>query len=84
MTDLAIANSEGFEGDDFIRVAQADIGVKLGKLLSGSVEVDKFILNEPEINLVRAANGAVNWNFAEGGMRRKVPKPPEAIAVSAM
>ena len=67
VTDLAIANGEGFEGDHFIRVAQADIGVKLGKLLSGSVEVDKFILNEPEINLVRAANGAVNWNFAEGG-----------------
>ena len=65
--ELTIANADGFEGDYLVKVAEADIGVNLFKLLSDSVEVDRFILTEPEINLARTATGAVNWNLAEGG-----------------
>ena len=63
--DLEIANADGFEGDYLARVAEADIGVKLFSLLSGAVEVDRFVLTEPDIILARAADGRVNWNFAE-------------------
>ncbi len=61
---LTIANAEGFDGDYLMRVAEADIGVNLFKLLANAVEVDRFVLTGPEINLVRKADGAVNWNFA--------------------
>ncbi|MHA7871325.1 MAG: AsmA family protein [Hyphococcus sp.] len=65
VTDLAIANEDGFEGGHLATVAEADIGVKLFKVLfSREVEIDRFVLTEPEINLARKADGAVNWNLA--------------------
>jgi len=64
VTDLEIANAEGFEGAYLARVKSADIGVKLFSLLSGSVEVERFVLTEPELNLAVAQDGAVNWNLA--------------------
>ena len=64
VTDLEIANAEGFEGDYLARVGRADIGVKLFALLSGIVEVERFVLTEPDIALVSAADGRVNWNLA--------------------
>ncbi len=63
--DLEIANAEGFEGDYLARVGQADIGVRLFKLVfDRAVEVDQFVLTDPDMNLRRAADGMVNWNFA--------------------
>ncbi len=62
--NLEIANADGFEGDYLARVSEADIGVKLFSLLSGAVEVDRFILTEPDIVLARTSDGRVNWNFA--------------------
>ena len=64
--NLEIANAEGFDGPYLARVGEADIGVKLFALLSGIVEVDRFVLTEPEIALARAGDGRVNWNLAEG------------------
>lgn len=66
VNDLTIANAEGFEGDTLARVKDASVGVKLFALLSGSVEVDQFVLTEPAINLVRKSDGTVNWNLAAG------------------
>ena len=66
VSDLTIANAEGFEGDTLARVKRANVGVKLFPLLSGSVEVDQFVLTEPAINLIRKADGSVNWNLAAG------------------
>ncbi len=65
VTDLTIANAEGFPGDYLARVEEADIGVKLLPLLSDSVEIDRFVLTRPDIRLIRAENGAVNWNLAQ-------------------
>lgn len=62
--DLEIANEVGFEAPYLIRVEEADIGVKLLPLLSESVEIDRFILTRPEINLTRNKAGDINWNLA--------------------
>lgn len=63
--DLSIANAEGFDGAPLARVAEADIGVKLSKLITNqTVEVDRFVLIEPKVNLARKADGTVNWNLA--------------------
>ncbi len=61
---LEIANADGFDGPYLTRVENADLGVKLFALLSGIVEVDRFVLTEPDIYLERAADGRVNWNLA--------------------
>lgn len=62
--DLAIANAEGFEGDHLVRIAKADLGVKLRPLLSGKVEITRFSLDAPDFNLRKSADGRVNWNLA--------------------
>ncbi|MEO1135379.1 MAG: AsmA family protein [Pseudomonadota bacterium] len=61
---LTIANAEGFEGDHLLTVEEADIGVKLLPLLSESVEIGRFVLTRPEINLAKKRNGEINWNLA--------------------
>lgn len=66
VSELTIANEEGFDGETLARVKEADIGVKLGPLLSGAVELDRFVLTEPAINLIRKADGSVNWALATG------------------
>ncbi len=62
--NLEIANADGFDGDYLARVEEADIGVKLLPLLSQTVEIDRFVLTRPDIRLMRAKSGAINWNLA--------------------
>ncbi len=62
--DLKIANAAGFDGDYLATVKRADIGVKLMPLFSKRVEITRFVLTEPDLNLQKAASGAVNWNLA--------------------
>lgn len=64
--DLVIANAEGFEGDYLAKVARADIGVRLIPLFSRRVEISRFVLTKPDLNLRKSADGAVNWNLAKG------------------
>ncbi len=66
VSDLVIANDEGFEGDHLARVSRADIGVNLSPLFKGRVEISRFVLTGPDLNLQRAADGRVNWNLARG------------------
>ncbi len=65
VSSLEIANAEGFTDDYFARVSEAQIGVKLFPLFSGEVELDQFILTEPDIKLERTKSGLVNWNLAQ-------------------
>lgn len=64
VNDLEIGNAEGFNGDFLARVETADIGVKIMPLFQQSVEINRFVLNKPDLNLVRNKNGDVNWNIA--------------------
>lgn len=64
VSDLVVANAEGFAGDHLARVERADIGVKLMPLFGGRVEISRFILTRPDLNLQKATSGAVNWNLA--------------------
>ena len=64
VSDLVIANADGFEGGYLAKVARADIGVRLMPLLSKRVEISRFVLTKPDLNLQKAADGAVNWNLA--------------------
>ncbi|NWG71393.1 MAG: AsmA family protein, partial [Parvularculaceae bacterium] len=65
VADLQIANAEGFADPYLAFVREADIGVKLLPMLTGgAIEIERFVLTEPDINLARAKDGAVNWNLA--------------------
>ncbi|WP_031552779.1 AsmA family protein [Parvularcula oceani] len=62
---LTVANAEGFDAPYFLRVGEADIGVKLLPLLSSRIEITRFVLQEPEINLEATPEGEANWTFAQ-------------------
>lgn len=74
--DLIIANAEGFDGDHLARVERADIGVKLMPLFGGRVEISRFVLTRPDLNLQKSKSGAVNWNLAASS----APQPEGAPA----
>jgi AsmA protein len=65
--DLTIANAPGFAGPHLAKVRRADIGVKLIPLFSGRVDITRFVLTEPDLNLEKTADGRVNWNLARAG-----------------
>ncbi|MEL7488538.1 MAG: AsmA family protein, partial [Pseudomonadota bacterium] len=64
VSDLKVANAEGFDGATFVEMEAAEIGVKLLPVLSRRVEIKTFVLRKPVLNLARAADGSVNWNLA--------------------
>ena len=76
VSDLVIANAEGFDGDHLARVERAEIGVKLMPLFGGRVEISRFVLTRPDLNLQKAKSGAVNWNLASSAS----PQPEGAPA----
>lgn len=63
VNDLVVANAEGMQADAFASVEEAAIGVGLLPLLGGAVEVDRFVLKRPVINLEKTVDGRVNWEL---------------------
>jgi AsmA protein len=58
---LTVANAEGFDAPYLLRVAEADVGVRLLPLLGGTVEITRFDLASPDINLQATPEGEANW-----------------------
>lgn len=65
--DLKMGNPEQFGSGEFVKVKSFEARVKLLPLLSKKIEIDKFVLDGPEIELVKLEDGAVNWRFAREG-----------------
>ena len=59
--NVRFANMEGGTGADMVRLKGIEAELKIWPLLRGSVEVDRFVLIEPEFNLEIDAEGRANW-----------------------
>lgn len=66
MNEVAIANADWGTADRVAAMERLDVGLKLFPLIGGTVEVERFVLIGPEINLETAADGRVNWTFGTG------------------
>lgn len=54
---------QGFEGgEDLLALEALELRLALWPLISGNVQVDRFVLMRPQINLVKDAQGQVNWD----------------------
>jgi AsmA protein len=60
-SDLRLGNPAGFTEKDFIKVKSFEARVKLLPLLSKDVQIKRFVLNEPQIVLVKNKDGRANW-----------------------
>ena len=64
VSDLTIANAEGFPGGPLVSMEEAEIGVRLAPVIQRKVEIKTFVLRKPTLNLARSPDGLVNWNLA--------------------
>jgi AsmA protein len=60
-SDLRLGNPAGFTEKDFVTVKSFEVRVKLLPLLSKDVQIKRFVLNEPQIVLVKNKKGLENW-----------------------
>jgi len=76
-SDFRLGNPEGFGAKDFLVVKSFEAHVKLMPLLSREVQVDSFILDGPEIYLVKKKNGSANWEGLGSSNKPKGEKKDE-------
>lgn len=63
----SISNPPDFGEAPFASMKQLRAAVKLWPLLFGKVEIDQFVLVEPNIALIQREDGSNNWTFAFAG-----------------
>lgn len=71
LSDLTLGSPEGFDQRNFITVKEFEVRVKVLPLLSKNVQVKKFVVDSPEIFLVKDKTGATNWDM--GGTQASTP-----------
>ncbi len=82
LSDLILGSPEGFDQKTFISVKQFEVRVKVLPLLSKTVQVKKFVMDSPEIFLVKNKTGSTNWDM--GGAQASTPaKKPKETSASA-
>lgn len=76
LTDATFSSAEWAEQKDMLRLSAMDVHVALAPLFQKRVEIVRFVLRRPEINLEVSPSGQKNWEF-------DVPaadKPKETVA----
>ncbi|MGD1933272.1 MAG: AsmA family protein [Candidatus Phaeomarinobacter sp.] len=61
--DVTFANAPGAQTENMATMKELRAELAIMPLLSGTVQVDEFVLREPVINLEIARNGTPNWQF---------------------
>lgn len=85
---VRFANAEWGSSPDMVTMESLQVALKILPLLSGNVEISRFILVEPEINLEVNGQGTPNWQFApmeqaaEAAPGEAAPAEEEAPAAS--
>lgn len=64
MKNVTFSNAPGARSAEMATLGSLDVELAIWPLLSGEVEVDRFVLVDPVINLEVDAQGRPNWQFA--------------------
>ncbi len=75
-SDFHLGNPAGYAHKDFVTIGSFEAHLKLLPLLSKRVEIDRFVLNGPEIDLERQKDGRTNWQGI-GVQKQKAPAGAE-------
>jgi AsmA protein len=59
---MSFSNAEGFGALPMVKVNEASISVDLASLVAFAPEIDKLVLRDLEINLIRNKAGVTNWD----------------------
>jgi AsmA protein len=69
-SDLRLGNTPGFTEKELVTVKSFEVRVKLLPLIFKDIQVKRFILNEPNITLVKNKNGQVNWTQPDDAQKK--------------
>jgi AsmA protein len=72
---VALANPPGAASSDMVRLKAVELDLGIWPLVHGTLEVDRFVLVEPQIDLEVDAEGRPNWRL--GGPADRSAQPPE-------
>ncbi|MFN7114165.1 MAG: AsmA family protein [Alphaproteobacteria bacterium] len=64
LKDVTFSSADWAEQRNMLRLGEVDVHVALRPLFEKRLEIIRFVLNEPEINLEVSPSGARNWEFA--------------------
>ncbi|MDH3629552.1 MAG: AsmA family protein [Gammaproteobacteria bacterium] len=59
---MSFSNAEGFGALPMVKVKEASISVDLASLVTFAPEIDKLVLRDLELNLIRNKAGVTNWD----------------------
>ena len=71
---MSFSNAEGFGALPMIKVKEASISVDLASLISFAPEIDKLVLRDLEINLIKNKVGVNNWDDLVSKSAQAKPK----------
>ncbi|MBC7838512.1 MAG: AsmA family protein, partial [Nitrospiraceae bacterium] len=77
---FTVLDDPAFGSGPFASLASLDIGVKLGPLLSGTVEVEEITLRNPVITVIKNKSGVLNGSTI-GRTGVTVPKTPSRAPI---
>ncbi|MEM7004942.1 MAG: AsmA family protein, partial [Pseudomonadota bacterium] len=84
VSDVTVANPDGFSRQNIVEAGQLRASVKWGPLLTGSVRVQEMALIEADVELERLEDGRSNWEFGDAETDTEVPSPaPEGGEIDA-
>jgi AsmA family protein len=85
VADVRFANAPGGSRPDMAAIARLDAEVALWPLLSGRIQIDRFVLSGADILLETDAKGRGNWLFAaDNAPPAAAPGRPLALTVGAV
>lgn len=64
LVDVTMANAEGGKADKLARLKSLDVEVDLFAILGGDVQVKRFVLIDPVINVEKDKSGRFNFEFS--------------------
>ncbi|HEY6336155.1 MAG TPA: AsmA family protein [Alphaproteobacteria bacterium] len=74
--DVSFGNVPGAADPDMATLKRLVLELRLLPLISGSIQVSRFVLIEPSISLEVDKNGVGNWIFAKGAPGATQPNAP--------
>jgi uncharacterized protein involved in outer membrane biogenesis len=87
VNDVVVADDPAFSNEPFVRAKDVTVSVRILPLLRKRVEVKRFTLNEPSINIIRRGDGTTNFASLAGGEAAPADAageaPPDAPAAAA-
>jgi AsmA protein len=76
MSEFRMGNPPGFKEKDFASIKSFDIQVKLLPLIFKDIQIKRFVIENPNIFLIKAKNGRGNWEgIGRSGAEKEKSKP---------